>query len=287
LIASRRRCSDRGDDLETVVLNRIYDFVLGLPRFKGKAKIESVFRAFLRPHVSTVNRDIRMELDAEEWPQVDLRALGRLEPRTTALFERILRPGDNYVDVGAHVGYHALLAARLVGARGRIFAVEPQPYNCAKLLTNAELNGFSNIVVIAAAVGEAEGFVSLQSQARHDRSRLTLAGPGVNDGALTFVVPKITLLWLVGAYGVQPVKLLKIDVEGFELEVLSGAGDALGTVAAFENIVFEVLPGEGEDRTRTIERLLRDRGYHMFDVEGAAWRPGQACVENNVWARRS
>jgi FkbM family methyltransferase len=270
--------------LEALVLNQGYDFILRLPGFKGRSKIEAMFRALLKPHVSTLHHDIRMELDPEEWLQTDLRASGRLEPRTTALFERILRPGDCFVDVGAHVGYHSLLAVRLVGASGRIFAIDPQPYNCAKILTNAELNGFANITVIAAAVDEADGFIALKNQSRQDKARLTLAGAGVNDGALTFVVPKITLRWLIESYKLRPVSLLKIDVEGFELEVLNGAGDAMRAV---ENIVFEVLPGEDADRTLASERKLRDFGFQMFDVDGAAWRPGQACVENNVWARRS
>ena len=265
------------------MLNQSYDFILRLPGFKGKAKIEAMFRALLKPHISTVHHDIRMELDPEEWLQVDLRARGRLEPRTTALFERILRPGDAYVDVGAHVGYHSLVAARLVGASGHIFSIDPQPYNCAKILTNAELNGFANITVIAAAVAEADGFIALKNQSRQDKARLTLAGPGVNDGALAFVVPKITLRWLIESYKLRPVNLLKIDVEGFEREVLDGAGDAMREV---ENIVFEVLPNEDADKMRAIEQKLRDFDFHMFDVDGAAWRSGQACTENNVWARQ-
>jgi FkbM family methyltransferase len=270
--------------LDVLVLNQGYDFILRLPGFKGKAKIEAMFRALLKPHISTVHHDIRMELDPEEWLQIDLRAQGRLEPRTIALFERILRPGDSYVDVGAHVGYHSLVAARSVGEGGRIFSIDPQPYHCAKILTNAELNGFTNITVVASAVAEADGFMSLKNQSRQDKARLTLAGPGVNDGALTFVVPKITLLWLFETYKLRPVTLLKIDVEGFELEVLKGAGDA---IRAIENIVFEVLPSEDAEKTRAIERILRDCGFQMFDVDGAAWRPGQACTENNVWARQS
>jgi FkbM family methyltransferase len=270
--------------LDALVLNQGYDFILRLPGFKGKAKIEAMFRALLRPHISTVHHDIRMELDPEEWLQIDLRAFGRLEPRTIALFERILRPGDAYVDVGAHVGYHSLVAARLVGEGGRIFAIDPQPYNCAKILANVELNGFANITVIAAAVDEADGFASLKNQSRQDKARLTLAGPGVNDGALTFVVPKITLRWLIETYTLRPVNLLKIDVEGFELEVLKSAGDAM---RAIENIVFENLPGEDANRTQSIEQRLRNFGFQMFDVDGVPWRSGQACAENNVWARRS
>jgi FkbM family methyltransferase len=208
--------------LDALVLNQGYDFILRLPGFKGKAKIEAMFRALLKPHISTVHHDIRMELDPEEWLQVDLRASGRLEPRTIALFERILRPGDTYVDVGAHVGYHSLVAAHLVGQGGRIFSIDPQPYNCAKILANAELNGFTNITVVAAAVGEADGFTSLKNQSRQDKARLTLAGPSVNDGALTLVVPRITLRWLIETYTLRPLNLLKIDVEGFELEVGSG-----------------------------------------------------------------
>jgi FkbM family methyltransferase len=266
-----------------LVLNQSYDFFLRLPGFKGKSRIEATFRALLKPHISTVHNDIRMELDPEEWLQVDLRASGRLEPRTTVLFERILRPGDTYVDVGAHVGYHSLVAARLVGDGGRIVAIDPQPYNCAKILANAELNGFTNITVIAAAAAEADGLISLKSQSRQDKARLTLAGPGVNDGALSFVVPKITLSWLFETYDLHRVNLLKIDVEGFELEVLQGARDAIETV---DNIVLEVLPGERTDKSRTIEQMLRARGFDIFDVEGLAWQLGQACVENNIWARR-
>jgi FkbM family methyltransferase len=266
------------------VLNQGYDFILRLPGFRGKTRIESLFRGLLKPHVSKVAHGLVMELDPDEWPQIDLRAKGCLEPRTTALFERMLRPGDTFVDVGAHVGFHSLLARRLVGDNGRIFSIEPQPYNCAKLLANAELNGFANITVVAAAAGDANDFIALKSQSKRDRSRLTLAGAGVNDGALTFIVPKITLSWLFKTYDLHRVTLLKIDVEGFELEVLQGARDTIGRV---DNIVLEILPDGDAHKTAAIEQTLVAHGFRIVDIEGAAWKPGQPCVENNIWARRA
>ena len=265
------------------MLNHSYDFILKLPGFKGKAKIEAMVRAPLKPHISTVHHDIRMELDPEEWLQIGLRASGRMEPRTIALFERICSAAT-LTSMSAPMSATILSSPRVWSAQAAAYFLStPQPYNCAKILSSAGLNGFTNITVVAAAVDEANGFTSLKNQSRHDKARLTLGGPGVNDDELVFVVPRITLRWLIETYGLRSVNLLKIDVEGFELEVLKGAGDAM---RAIENIVFEVLPGENAEKTPAIERMLRGCGFQMFDVDGAQWRPGQACTENNVWAQR-
>jgi FkbM family methyltransferase len=237
----------------------------------------------LRPSPTRLSGDILMELDPEEWCQIDLRATGVFEPRTTALFAKLLRPGDCVVDVGAHVGYHTLRARTLVGDKGRVLAIDPQPYNCHKILANAELNGFSNIAVLAAAVGASDTFVTLKQQFRSDRSRLTLRGPGVNDGALDFIVPMVTLNWVLANWNISRLALLKIDVEGYELDVLLGADKVLG---AIDNIIIEILPGEDPARARQVAEHLRKAGFRLFDVEGEAWSPGQHAVENNVWARR-
>jgi FkbM family methyltransferase len=265
------------------MLNKAYDVVLKLPNFRGKTRIASFFRNRLKPKASRIIHGMAMELDAQEWLQIDLRSDGQLEPRTTALFQRVLKKGDTYIDVGAHVGYHALIARHFIDENGRVFAIDPQPYNCDKLLTNAMLNGFANITVVAAAVGAAEGFVSLRHQSRNDKTRLTLVGSGLNDQGFNFVAPVISLAWLFKTYDLRRVDLLKIDVEGFELEVLQGAGDSLVSVG---NIIVEILPDENWHKVRKIEQLLRAFGFCMSDVQGKEWKPGCACAENNVWAWR-
>ncbi len=241
-------------------------------------------RSLLRAPIARLPGGIAMELDPEEWAQIDLRAAGVLEPQTTALFDRLLRPGDTVVDVGAHVGYHALRARRRLGGTGRVFAIDPQPYNCHKLLTNAELNGFANITVIAAAVGASTSFALLKQQPRTDKSRLTLRGVGVNDGAAAFIAPVITLDWLFATQDIERAALLKIDVEGYELEVLMGAAAALPRI---DNIVLEVLPGEDQARVREIDERLRAAGFRLYDVGGGEWSPGTPTAENNVWGSRS
>ena len=110
-----------------MIMERTYEYILKLPNFRGKARIDEALRHFLRPRASRIIHDIAMELDPEEWLQIDLRKFGRLEPRTTAAFERILKHGGICVDVGAHIGYHAMLACHLVGTNGQVFAIDPSP----------------------------------------------------------------------------------------------------------------------------------------------------------------
>ena len=88
--------------------------------------------------------DLLMELDPQEWLQLQLFESKWLEPETLNLYERLLRPGDVFIDVGAHVGFHSLVARHLIGPDGLVVAVEPQPYNAGKLLANWRANGFVN-----------------------------------------------------------------------------------------------------------------------------------------------
>jgi hypothetical protein len=98
------------DGAGSIMLNKAYDLDLKLPSFRGKNGAASFLRNRLKPTASKIIYGLAMELDPGEWPQIDLRTTGRLEPKTTALFEKLLAKGDTYIDVGAHVGYHALVA---------------------------------------------------------------------------------------------------------------------------------------------------------------------------------
>ncbi|MFZ0668600.1 MAG: FkbM family methyltransferase [Acidimicrobiales bacterium] len=142
--------------------------------------------------------------------------LGVYEPHITALFKRICTPGMTVVDVGANVGYYALLASDLVGPEGRVIAVEPSSENCRLLLTSMRLNQRTNIVLFPVAcdanpgwayyskhIGSNGGFVDNDDLLSH---------PGV-------VVPTFRLEDLVDG----PIDLLKLDVEGAEDRVVAGA----------------------------------------------------------------
>lgn len=261
----------------------IYRAALKLPPFRGVARLQGLLRQALSPKLTMVG-GLRLQLDPQEWLQIEMLSGAAVEPLTLALFSRLLKRGDTMIDVGSHVGLHALFSASLVGAEGRVLAIEPQPYNCERLMTNAAANGFQNIHVVCAAAGPSPGTVYLRQQAGTDKARLTLTGEGVNDTGLTFEVPVVTLDDLAARHDLQRVRLLKVDVEGFEPEVLAGAHRLL---AQLDNLVIEILPGWDDARTGPMLDEIEAAGFDFSTVTGASWRRGEALIESNLWAHRA
>jgi FkbM family methyltransferase len=227
-----------------------------------------------------------MLLDPLEWAQISLLQDRIIEPKTVELFKQLLKCGDVYLDVGAHIGFHSLVARVLVDQAGRVIAVEPQPYNCDRILNNWRVNGFDNLKLYLAVAGAGPDMVELHNQSPTDKSRLTLCLEPVNDLPQVFVVPMLTLESLIERNRVGKVKLLKIDAEGYEAEVLRGLGDSVSLV---ENIVLEVLYDSPETGKRSDAAIgfLREHGFELRTVAGAAFIQGVELPENNLWAART
>jgi FkbM family methyltransferase len=236
------------------------------------------------PCLAKIGYDLRLEIDPWEWPQISILRDDVIEPKTLHLYEKMLDHRDSYVDVGAHVGFHALVARRLVGEEGKIVAIDPQPHNCGKIMANCRANNFSNILTIVAVAGEQTGTVMLNDQSVRDRSRLTMALEPVNDRPRQFQVPMIRLDQLLDDLAMRGIKLMKIDVEGFETKVLNGLGRRIEDV---QNMVIEVLPDSvRSEEVRLMLEFLQMQGFRLHTVEGVPWRVGNELPENNLWAAR-
>lgn len=264
------------------MMRALFKLALRITRIRGLNRLDRPLRNLARQPVDRVG-DLKMALDPLEGAQLDLMAGHVAEAGTLSLIRRLLAPGDVFVDVGAHVGLHSLTAARAVGADGRVLAIDPQPYCCERLLTNAALNHLNNIVVVAAAAGDRDGVIMLHSQQGGDHTRLTLAGAGAADLPARFEAPIVRLDTLTDRHRIGSIKVLKIDVEGYEAQVIAGAAGALH---ATENLIFEHLPLAGERAGREIAATLGATGFDLRQIDGAPWSPGQAALENNLWAAR-
>lgn len=223
-----------------------------------------------------------MDLDIWEWTQNQIDRHGFIEPLTSSLYQRLLGVGDVYVDVGAHVGYHTLVARKAIQESGKVFAIEPLPYNCSKLLNNWWINGFENVMLFPAAAGRDRGFVCIKDQPPKDRSRLSLNAPSIpGDQPQTICVPVIRLDQIIEMNHVQCIALLKIDAEGYETEVIEGLGDAIKIV---HNLIVELCEPQAE-RSQNLIRYLRSHNFNLENVRGESWNGSTVLPENNLLAR--
>lgn len=145
---------------------------------------------------------------------------GDLEPGTRQLIQRFLRPGDLFVDVGANVGLHTIAAAKAMQGNGKIIAFEPFAETKRLLEKTVWINGFSEIVEIhQAAVSHQRGFEDLFLGATSGHH--SLFAPEDSNEFPSVRVPTVRLDEVVA--NDEVVSLLKIDVEGAELDVVKGA----------------------------------------------------------------
>ena len=144
-----------------------------------------------------------------------------------------VRRGDITLDVGANVGAHTVFLSHLVGASGRVIAFEPLPSNIAALKDTARRRArHTNISIVPVAVGDSlrEGAATLKVPGNdHTQASLAVQSSGSwEKGAVTEIeVPLISLDANTEVQGLSHMELVKIDVEGAELNVLRGASRTL------------------------------------------------------------
>lgn len=182
--------------------------------------------------------------------------LGSYEFRKRAALESSLSEGGVFFDVGANVGFYTLLGAVKVGA-GRVYAFEPLPDNLRYLRTHVDTNGLSNVEIIEAAVAAASGTARFEEAASRAMGRLS------DEGGIE--VDVVTLDELVASGRVEAPDVIKIDVEGAELDVLKGAREILATRRP---TVF--LATHGAEVHAACCGYLQELGYDLRAVEGGS-----------------
>jgi FkbM family methyltransferase len=133
----------------------------------------------------------------------------------------ILKPGATFWDIGAHIGFFSLLASRLVGDAGRVHAFEPMTENRQRLLAAVELNQDNNLTVHAVAVAGASGEAVLH--AHPSTTMWTLVPERGETAGITVSCSTLDEL----AQSLASPDLIKIDVEGAEVDVLRGGSEFL------------------------------------------------------------
>jgi len=186
--------------------------------------------------------------------------LGSYEFEKRMVFERLVKEEGIVFDIGAHVGFYTLLASDLVGANGKVFAFEPLPRNLHYLKEHLKLNSVSNVTIVDAAVSDSCGSARFTERASSSTGRIASKGE--------LCVKTISLDELIEQGQLQIPDYVKIDVEGAEMLVLSGAESMLANA---HPIVF--LATHGTEIHRECCEFLRSLGYHLSAI-------GESEVDN-------
>jgi FkbM family methyltransferase len=141
------------------------------------------------------------------------------------ILRRFLRPGDVFVDCGANLGQFTLTAARLVGPTGIVVAYEPSPHTYASLRRNVDANGFANVQLHQLALGARSSVATFV--AMPDSGGLSSFAPAEPSLGTVVDVAVVALDDELDDGLRRRVALVKIDVEGAELQLLAGASSLL------------------------------------------------------------
>jgi FkbM family methyltransferase len=163
----------------------------------------------------------------------------------------LLFPGMKVVDVGANIGYYLLMFERGVGPSGKVVCIEPSPENLPELKRNIETNHLSNVTLCEVALGSSDGIIGLDA--------------GTNSGVVPWEdsIYKIPMKRLDSLLQ-EKVELIKIDVEGYEGEVLKGA---LETIKKHRPVIFlELHPHMVTKFGVHVSDILKELEHYYSDI---------------------
>jgi FkbM family methyltransferase len=294
----------------TVLLfGRFYGLLTKHLRGRGFSKYWVLRRAndalssfFRRMHPAYVDvYGSRIYLDPED--SLGL-SMGLHEPDELALVRDELHPGDIFVDVGANIGYYTVIAARLVGASGKVYAFEPAPEVLRYLRRNVSRNDLRNVTIVPKALadrsGEGELYLSDFNKGDH-RIYNPQSSPTYREGGPVYdqhtrAAPRrslpiaLTTLDEVLADERRPM-FFKLDVQGAEGAVLRGAQKILrrpGSVAILTEFWPAGLRLFGDD-PRAVLDVIRRAGFgrlQYLDERKHAWRTVEFAVFEKLYTKR-
>jgi FkbM family methyltransferase len=191
---------------------------------------------------------------------------GRWEPGETFWFVKSLKKGDTVVDVGANIGYYTLVAAKIVGDEGRVYAFEPEPEAFALLEANVRLNGLSNVVLEQKAVSNEQGVLEL-FLAEKNRGDHRIYQPDEGPERTSVEVEAVSLDDYFNDHD-GGIDFIKIDTQGAEGGIFEGL---TGIARRNEDIRFAIewwpygVDSMGFEPEKLLS-MISSLGFHFYDT---------------------
>ena len=188
---------------------------------------------------------------------------GIREAISVGVVKRMLKEGDVTVEVGANIGYYALLESRLIGGSGKVYAIEPSKDNIELLRRNIELNGRTNIDTYECAIGDTNGYAPIYLMKQRNLNTLRDVAGTEKEAYLARKTEVRVMTLDEFIRDKRYPSLVRMDVEGYEYQVIKGMKNILAQklpLILFIEFHFHLLKKE---ETVEIFEILRQSGFHI------------------------
>ena len=197
--------------------------------------------------------------------------VGELDRKITWICKQIVREGDTVLDIGANIGMVTVLLSDLVGKNGHVHSFEPNPSLLDGLRQTVSRNKITNVTLHPVALGSKPGTLELMVPS-HNKGAGSLVRYKGQENCAAINVPVVTLDEICKNEQISSIRLIKIDVEGFETEVFLGAQQLLSTIQP-DAILFELnWRTERQFNEEALIKLLHGHGYDFFDIPKSIFR---------------
>ena len=207
--------------------------------------------------------------------------LGTTEPEQQMWLLENIKAGDVVYDIGANIGFFALLCGKLTGQGGRVEAFEPNPICADACRKNITLNGYDHVNVQQIALSDSEGEVSFTFPGHSTALGKIAKNEKQGDAGPAFTVRSATLDSYLAKNNLRSPTMLIIDVEGHEIEVLNGA---YNTIRRFRPIINCEVHWLGEAFIKYFKETLEPLGYQLRNIttepipaDTQRWQSIMAC----------
>ncbi len=244
----------------------IYDRIGG-GRFEEDAEIDRLWPSGLQRPTRLTPTPWRMRLDLSQWSERRTFFSGRYyQGELTAVFRQLLRDGDTHLDVGANIGCTVLIAASVVGERGKVIAFEPNPAVYERLKNTIVENRLSFVHALNCALGQDD--VQMQLHIPFGTSgAASLTGSIRGECRAVQVEVRNGEECVSDMIGDSENIFAKIDVEGFEHDVLKGLGEVLPKrIGALCVEITDSLLRRRASSAEALYSFLTDRGFRPYHL---------------------
>ncbi len=195
------------------------------------------------------------------------------EKSTTELFKKVVKEENIVVDLGANIGYFTLLAAKIVGPKGKVFAFEPEPKNYSYLVKNIELNNYNNVMTFQKAVSDKNGktnlFLCSYDTGHHtinQYSGVEAYSRGRKVEEQSIEIETVTLDTFLKDKA-NHIEVIKMDVEGAEMLALLGMDKTLKqnqNIKIFVEFFPLLIEKMGSFPKEFIRKILEDYKFSIY-----------------------